>query len=55
MKLSIISCKEENPKKVLHSLKEFWAKNSLPDWDFADFEAALVRRGIEFRRKKLAL
>jgi len=53
--IAIISCKEENPNKILHSLKEFWAKNGLPDWGFADFEAALVRLGIEFRRKKLVL
>ncbi|KPJ63360.1 MAG: hypothetical protein AMS15_00705 [Planctomycetes bacterium DG_23] len=52
-KLGIISSKED-PKQVLRSLKKFWAKNRLAGWRFADFEAALVRLGIELRRKKFS-
>lgn len=39
-------------KKILAELKSLWKAYNLPGMNFADFEAALVRRGIEERRKK---
>ena len=32
--------------------KEFWKKNRVRGYDFANFETALVRLGREARRKK---
>ena len=39
-------------KKILAALKDLWETCALPGMDFTDFEAALVRHGIEDRRKK---
>lgn len=39
-------------KKILVELQALWKTYGLPGMDFADFEAALVRRGIRERRKK---
>jgi hypothetical protein len=37
---------------ILAELKTLWKDHGLPEKDFADFEAALVRWGIENRKKK---
>jgi hypothetical protein len=38
--------------KVLQLLMDAWKKTGMKKKDFSDFEAALVRAGIELRRKK---
>lgn len=40
-------------RKVLELLREVWKKAGMRTKGFPDFEAALVRAGIEMRRKKL--
>lgn len=40
------------PGKILVALKELWKACEMPGMDFTDFEAALVRSGIENRRKR---
>ena len=42
---------EKEKRNILHHLKTVWEQTGLPG-DFSDFEAALVKYGIEFRRKK---
>ena len=39
-------------EKVLHLLMDAWKKTGMKKKNFPDFEAALVRAGIELRRKK---
>jgi hypothetical protein len=38
-------------REILEELQDLWKTHGAPGMDFADFEAALVRRGIEERRK----
>jgi len=40
------------PRDALNRLQELWARETLPGWEFADLEAALVRLGLELRRGK---
>jgi endonuclease III len=37
-------------KDILEKLKEFWCKNAVKGYSFRNFEAALVRFGLELRR-----
>ena len=37
---------------ALEKLKEFWSKNAIEGYSLRHFEAALVRLGLEMRRKK---
>ncbi len=43
---------EKERRKILLDLEKLWEQEALP-YCFRDFEAALVRYGIEFRRKKI--
>lgn len=47
-KLGII----ESEEKALEKLKEFWQKNKVEGYDFRNFEAAIVRIGLNLRRRK---
>jgi endonuclease III len=48
--------KEETPEKALQQLEEFWAKNTLAEKSFINFETALLRLGKDFcRRGKCAV
>jgi hypothetical protein len=47
-KLGIITSEED----ALEKLKEFWHKNKVEGYDFRNFEAALVRIGLNLRRRK---
>jgi endonuclease III len=38
--------------EALERLKEFWGENAVEGYSFRHFEAALVRLGLELRRKK---
>lgn len=40
-----------NPREALLELKRHWQTQPVPGRDFADLEAALVRLGLELRRK----
>ena len=42
----------ESDQNALKKLKEFWHDNRVEGHDFRNFEAALVRLGLELRRKK---
>jgi endonuclease III len=42
---------EASKKDTLEKLKEFWDKNAVKGYSFRNFEAALVRSGLELRRK----
>lgn len=42
---------EKERRKILQELTMVWEHVDLP-YDFSDFEAALVKYGIEVRRKK---
>jgi hypothetical protein len=46
--LGIIDSEED----ALERLKDFWGRNAIKGYEFRNFEAALVRLGIELRRKK---
>jgi hypothetical protein len=46
--LGIIEFEED----ALKRLKDFWSRNAIKGYEFRNFEAALVRLGIELRRKK---
>lgn len=58
--LAIMAAKErgiipkvvQDRKKILRLLKETWKDAGMKKLDFTDFEAALVRAGIEMRRRK---
>jgi hypothetical protein len=50
--LGLIPKTLSSPGKILVALKELWKACSMPAMDFTDFEAALVRSGIENRRKR---
>jgi len=39
-------------KSALKKLKSFWERNALAGYDFRNFEAALVRLGLQIRRSK---
>ncbi len=39
-------------EKILAELRDLWENNKLSGLDFTDFETALVRRGMEERRRK---
>jgi endonuclease III len=43
--------KEETPEKALQQLEEFWAKNTLAEKSFINFETALLRLGKDFCRR----
>lgn len=40
-----------SPQDALNALKERWHRQPVNGYDFADLEAALVRQGLELRRK----
>jgi len=42
----------ESEEDALERLKDFWSRNAIKGYDFRNFEAVLVRLGIELRRKK---
>jgi hypothetical protein len=42
----------DSEQDVLRKLKDFWKKNAIRGYDFRNFDTALVRLGIEMRRKK---
>jgi endonuclease III len=42
----------KNDRDALKNLENFWRKNAVEGFSFRNFEAALVRLGIELRRKK---
>jgi hypothetical protein len=46
--LGIIDSEED----ALERLKDFWGRNAIKGYEFRNFEAALVRLGIELRREK---
>ena len=48
----IVPAAMKDREKVLELLREAWRKTNKRTKDFPDFEAALVRAGIELRRKK---
>jgi hypothetical protein len=39
-----------DPRSALRELERHWQAQPVAGWDFADLEAALVRRGLELRR-----
>jgi hypothetical protein len=39
-----------DPRSALQELERHWRAQPVPHRDFADLEAALVRRGLELRR-----
>ena len=39
-------------RNALKKLKAFWERNALTGYDFRNFEAALVRLGLQIRRRK---
>jgi len=49
--LDLIPRKLKKKEKILAELKALWRINRVPGVDYADFEAALVRWGIENRKK----
>jgi hypothetical protein len=51
--IGLLSRNLASKKKIFEELKDLWKTHGLPGMDFTDFEAALVRQGIESRRKKL--
>jgi lactate dehydrogenase-like 2-hydroxyacid dehydrogenase len=50
--LDLISPNLSSKKKILEGLKDLWKAHGVPGMDITDFEAALVRQGIENRRRK---
>jgi hypothetical protein len=45
--------RETDPKEeALNKLKAYWQKNRIKDFEFCDFEAALLRIGKNYIRKK---
>ena len=50
--LGLISPNLSSPKKILDGLKALWKNHGIAGMDITDFEAALVRQGIEKRRRK---
>jgi endonuclease III len=42
----------KNDRDALKNLENFWRKNAVEGFSFRNFEAALVRLGLEFRRKR---
>ncbi len=51
-RVGLIRMSLRSKREILEELQALWKKHGLSGMDFADFEAALVRRGIEERRKK---
>ncbi|HAV42999.1 TPA: hypothetical protein DCX15_03165 [bacterium] len=47
-----ILTESDSGKDVPKKLKEYWRKNRIKDFDFSDFEAALLRLGKNYIRKK---
>jgi endonuclease III len=45
----------ESDENALKKLKEFWHKNRVEGYDFRNFEAALVRLGLQLRREETKL
>jgi hypothetical protein len=41
-----------SPREALQTLEQHWQAQPLPGFDFADLEAALVRRGLDLRRRR---
>jgi hypothetical protein len=52
--LGLIPMNLKSRERILGELKNLWKENGLPEKDFADFEAALVRWGMENRKKMRA-
>lgn len=50
-RVGLIRMNLRSRREILEELQSLWKTHGLPGMDFADFEAALVRRGIEERRK----
>jgi len=50
--LGLIRKNLRSRKTVLTELKSLWKDHELSGMNFADFEAALVRQGIQYRREK---
>lgn len=48
----LAGCDEKEREEILRALKAIWNKNKVRDMDFANFEAALVRLGRDYCRKK---
>ncbi len=51
-RLGLISTNLKSRERILAELKMLWKDHGLPEMEFADFEAALVRWGIRNRKKK---
>jgi endonuclease III len=47
--------RSRNPERALEDLKAWWNDNSIAGYDFRHLEAALVRAGLELRRRRLRL
>jgi len=54
--IEILAAKElgivETEENALDELKRFWVENKIENYDFRNFEAALVRTGLKLRRGK---
>lgn len=50
--LGLISKNLRFEETILAELKALWKAHGVPGKDFTDFEAALVRQGIQYRREK---
>jgi hypothetical protein len=50
--LGLLSPNLSSQKKILDGLKALWKNHGVAGMDITDFEAALVRQGIENRRRK---
>lgn len=51
--LGLLSPHLKSPEEILAQLKKLWQTYQVPEYDFGDFEAALVSYGLIMRRKKL--
>ncbi len=51
--LHLIPQKLRSPQKILDELKSLWQQWQVPGYNFADLEAALVRYGLNLRRRAL--
>jgi len=43
---------DEERREIMGQLRAVWERHALPGWDFADFEAALVRLGKGYCRRR---
>ncbi|MGA8571048.1 MAG: hypothetical protein ACLP7A_10945 [Desulfobaccales bacterium] len=46
-----LAARELSPREALEEIFRHWQAQQLPGYDFADLEAALVRLGLELRRR----